>query len=263
MSDSSKQHVSCFAINLIADTLRRNAISSQLEQLRIPYKVFNAIDGRKISDAELPNLYDRQRAINESHDLTLGELGCALSHLGIYREMVEAGIDHALIVEDDAKLGLDLPVVLMRLAKEFDPTVPVVVLLNYVEKYKERGIKRLDEEHALVNTYGGIPNAHGYFITLAAARNLSENLFPIRFVADRWDKFSDEGLIKVKAVVPYCVGLTDFALQSNLDVDRVARMTLYKRGGLRYFLHRFIYKKFIYQLFVRPFQHVKIQKETW
>jgi glycosyl transferase family 25 len=263
MSEPSRQPILCFAINLVSDELRRNAISSQLEKLGIPYKVFNAIDGRKIPDTELPNLYDRQGAIKESHDLTRGELGCALSHLGVYREMVENSLNYALIVEDDAKLASDLPAVLKRLAEEFAPDAPVVVLLNYVEKYKDLGVKELDEVHALVNTYGGIPNAHGYFITLAAARNLSENLFPIRLVADRWDKFNDKGLIKVKAVVPYCVGLTDFALQSNLDVDRVARMRLYRRGGVRYFLHRFLYKKFIYQLFVRPFQRVKTQKETW
>src|SRR5439155_5038211 len=124
-------------------------------------------------------------------------------------------------------------------------------------------IRKLSGTHQIVNTYGGTKNAHGYFITLAAAKRLIDHLYPVWLVADRWDRFHEKKFIQVKAVVPYCISLTKHANDSNLTLDRVARMELYKRGGLYYYLHRFLYRKFIYQLFIRPFQRVTVQQETW
>lgn len=253
----------CFVINLPSDSARRLVISTQLESLSIPFSVFNATNGKQLSKEDLARDYDRDRAIEKSHDLTLGEIGCALSHLGVYREMVERNIPHALVLEDDAKLSDTVPDILRRLQTLYTSDTPMVVLLNYVEKYKKLGMKKLGGSHHVVETYGGTPNAHGYFITLAAAKSLTENLYPIWLVADSWERFREEKFIRFKAVVPYCIGLTEYAKASNLTPDRVVRMSLYKRGGLYYYLHRFLYKKFVYQLFVRPFQRVTRQKATW
>ncbi|MGC8170086.1 glycosyltransferase family 25 protein, partial [Salmonella enterica] len=68
-----------------------------------------AVDGRLLSEEELSVRYDRARAIEESHDLTRGEIGCALSHHGVYCEMVRQGITHALVLEDDARLNDQVP----------------------------------------------------------------------------------------------------------------------------------------------------------
>jgi glycosyl transferase family 25 len=253
----------CFVINLPSDSARRAAISMQLESLGMRYSIFNAVYGKQLSKEELARAYDRERAIKESHDLTLGEIGCALSHWGVYRQMVERNISHALILEDDAKLNDAVPDVIRRLQDQYASDTPMVVLLNYIEKYKKLGMKELGTHHRLVDTYGGIPNAHGYFITLAAAKKLAGGLYPIWLVADRWERFRELKFIEFKALVPYCVSLTEHAKASNLTLDRVQRMSLYKRGGVYYYVHRFLYKKFIYQLFVRPFLRVTTQKETW
>lgn len=253
----------CFVINLPSDSARRAAIGAQLEALGMRYSIFSAVYGKQLSKEELSRAYDRERAVKESHDLTLGEIGCALSHWGVYRQMVEKNISHALVLEDDAKLSEVVPDVVRRLEEEYDSNTPMVVLLNYIEKYKKLRMKKLDDRHHLVDTYGGIPNAHGYFITLAAAKNLAEGLYPIWLVADRWERFREAKFIKFKAVVPYCISLTEHAKASNLTSDRVERMTLYKRGGFYYYIHRYLYKKFIYQIFVRPLQRVTTQKETW
>ncbi len=263
MNNSNTPAVHCFVINLATDVARRETISAQLDRLQIPHTIFPAVDGRLLSEEELGVRYDRARAIEESHDLTRGEIGCALSHHGVYCEMVRQGISHALVLEDDARLNDQVPGLLPRLAQMYPADVSQVVMLNYVEKYSRNRMIQLDDTHKLVSTYGGNKNAHGYFLTLGAARKLSENLFPIWLVADRWERFKEKKFIRLKALLPYCIGLTTLAQDSNLNTDRVARMELYPRGGLMYYLHRYLYKKFIYQLFVRPFLRVATQKETW
>lgn len=253
----------CFVINLDKDVSRRVAISEQLESLGIRYSIFPAVYGKDLKPEELANSYDRERAIQESHDLTLGEIGCSLSHWGVYQKMVDNNINHALVVEDDALLSKQVLEVLPMLEDRYSNDSPTVVLLNYIEKFQRLNAKKLGNHHVLVDTYGGIPNAHGYFITLAAAKNLAAGLHPIWLVADQWEKFREAKFIQLKAIVPYCISLTEQARESNLTPDRVHRMSSYKRGGFLYYVHRFLYRKFLYQLFIRPFLGVTKQKETW
>lgn len=253
----------CFVINLASDEGRRTEISEQLDYLGLPYTIFNAVYGDTLSNKELTESYNKNRAINESHDLTLGEIGCALSHIGVYREMIKRNIQHCLVLEDDARLSDDIVEILPKLAERYSYDKPQVVMLNYVEKYQRRGMIRLDDKHYIASTYGGCKNAHGYFLTLSAANNLSENLFPVWLVADRWERFHEKKIIQLKCILPYCIGLSKYARLSNLDSDRITRMKQFQRGGLTHWIHRYLYKKFIYQLFVRPFKCVAKQKETW
>ena len=255
--------VQCFVINLPHDQARRLAISTQLEQAKLPYTMIAAVNGRELSGAALAQSYNKELAIKESHDLTLGEIGCALSHISVYREIVRRNIPHALVLEDDARLGDNVGEILESLAQLYSPQTPQVVMLNYVEKYKKLGMIALGPNHQVVSTYGGNKNAHGYFITRAAAKKMAEQLFPVWLVADRWERFKEKKIIRVKALLPYCIGLTEHAVDSNLTQDRVARMELFRRGGFFYFVHRYLYKKFLYQIFVRPVLRVARQKETW
>lgn len=54
--------------------------------------------------------------------------GCSLSHLGIYRDMIEKELSYALILEDDAILSSDLK--LESLVKLLDTEKPVAILLT-------------------------------------------------------------------------------------------------------------------------------------
>jgi glycosyl transferase family 25 len=251
--------VSCFVINLEKDTERREQISRQLESLGIPYTIFGAVYGKALTPEEMQAHYDKARAISTSHDMTPSEIGCALSHIFIYKKMVAEGIPYALILEDDAKLSEDLPGILSGLTAQFKSSDPVATMLTHVKKYKQRNASPLGERHQVVSIYGTPVCAHGYFITQAAAKKFLDNLYPVWTVADDWAVF-DKAFATIKAVVPYCIGLSDFAKLSNLQEERDS---IKLKRSLGFHLHHIFYHKFINQIFVRPFQRVATQKETW
>jgi GR25 family glycosyltransferase involved in LPS biosynthesis len=58
----------------------------------LSYEIFYGVDGRKIDIK-----YYRDRGSR----LTYGQLGCSLSHVNLYKKIVEENIDMALILEDD------------------------------------------------------------------------------------------------------------------------------------------------------------------
>lgn len=76
-------------------------MEARLQQHNIQAQFFPAVDGRLMDSAELEKHVDRAKAEMEYGPLSPAEIGTALSHLHIYREMVQRNIGCAVILEDD------------------------------------------------------------------------------------------------------------------------------------------------------------------
>jgi glycosyl transferase, family 25 len=97
--------VHAYVVNLARSLDRRAHITKELKRTSLEYELTTAVDGRELDlgDTELidPSFVERSVFIE-------GSAGCALSHLNIYRKIVEDGLDVALILEDDVILPADL-----------------------------------------------------------------------------------------------------------------------------------------------------------
>lgn len=254
-----------YVINLDRAPVRRARISAQLEALGMPFIIFPAIDGRNLDAASLARDYDEAGAREFYREMTRGEVACALSHLGVYRRILDAGADHALVLEDDARLGPSLPEVLDALETRLPADLPRVVLLTYVDKYTRWGSEPLPGKARLVRRYGEWWRAHGYVVTRAAAERMVAALHPVRTAADHWSGFDKRGIVDVRAVVPYCIGLSELAAESSLETMRAEKDTADKRAsrGPGFYLYRYGYQRFLFQLFVRPLLRVARQRQRW
>jgi glycosyl transferase family 25 len=256
--------IRAYVINLPHATERRDRMGAQLDVHHIPFQIFPAVDGRRLAEDAVRRCYDEARASRAYRPISRGELGCALSHLGVYRKILEDDVDLALVLEDDAALGKDLAPTLRELERRILPDDPTVVLLSHVDKYTRWGSRRLDRGMKLVGRYGEWWRAHGYVITRAAAQRMVHGLDPVWCAADYWSAFEKRGLVRLRAVVPYCVSLSELAKTSSLESHRADLDAADKaRRSLRYYLRRYVYQRFLFQLFVRPFLRVARQKRTW
>ncbi|WP_349609583.1 glycosyltransferase family 25 protein [Cupriavidus sp. DF5525] len=253
--------IGAYVINLASAQPRRQRISGQLERLGVPFQVFPAVDGRALPEDEVARRYDAAAAAVSYRPMSRGEVGCALSHLGVYRKVLDDGAEFALVLEDDALLGDDLPAVLADLQQHLDPARPDVVLLSHIDKYTRWGTRQLGSDRKLVRRYGEWWRAHGYVVTRAAAQRLLDGLQPLWCAADYWSAFEKRGLVSVRAVVPYCIGLTELADESALEGHRADLDATDKaRRSIGYYLRRYVYQRFLFQFLVRPFLRVARQK---
>lgn len=248
-----------FVISLAQDEARRQPLLAQLRQMNIGHRIFDGIHGASLSSAEMAAMYDPAKALRAfNRELGKGEIGCALSHLGVYREMVASDIAHAVILEDDATI-LDPGFCLARtqLEQAFPAELPVVVLMNYVRRYVANRAIVLDgsrKVHPLYRARG----AHGYFLTKAAAHRLATGLYPTYAAADRWEHIRKHLRVDVRVMVPYCIGLTTDSRDSRIEaVDR--RSIRSNRVAVGYHLRRH-FEQLRYFLGVRPFIRVRYQQ---
>ena len=111
-------HIPAFVINLDFQVERKAFMAQQLQAVGIPFEIVAAVKGKALAPAAVSTVYDEQQTLKtQGKPLSLGEIGCALSHLSIYRTMRDNNIPASLVLEDDALLHPDLSKVLQPLAE--------------------------------------------------------------------------------------------------------------------------------------------------
>lgn len=84
-------------ISLPDSHARRTHIAGQLERLRLKFRLFDAH-----RPTEYPPTYERSTRLRiYGNDLTLGEIGCYLSHFAVWRQLANSNHDVWCVLEDD------------------------------------------------------------------------------------------------------------------------------------------------------------------
>lgn len=171
-----------FVISLEDAGLRRAPLLRQLSQLGLPCEHLQAIDGRAGLKQKFEAQVDRAAARRRvGRPLTDSELACGLSHLSVWRKIVNTGLKGAIILEDDAILTPFFPAFLAAegyLASDF-------VQMDHMDArvwwFRDRvltpGIRlaALAENASL---------ASGYCLSQRAARYLVAGSVPLAGLAD-------------------------------------------------------------------------------
>lgn len=183
----------CYVINLPRDTARREIMQARLEKAGVPFEFVEAVNGQDLKPEEM-DFYDaRKRRRYFGRDMLAGELGCLLSHLKIFKKMDRENIPYAVVLEDDVIFEDDFADVLRAL---FASPVPwdVIRFLGSEKIYKRgcRKIAPLTGRYALARLPTAPGGAHGYMLTLDAARemirHMRKNWLPIDTLQGRtWE----------------------------------------------------------------------------
>jgi glycosyl transferase family 25 len=94
-----------WVINLKEDTERRSIMERQLKGLDLKYEIVEAVEGETLTEEDL-KIYSATQAVRRyGRELVPGEIGCALSHINIWKRMEREGISEVLVLEDDVRIG--------------------------------------------------------------------------------------------------------------------------------------------------------------
>lgn len=166
-----------YVISLKGAQERRAFMSEQLDTLGLPFRFYDAVDGRGW-DVPAHLSYDKaKRRAFFGKDLSGGEMGCLLSHRAIYEKMLREGTPEVLVLEDDAILHADLPKVLGALERMGEPYDLIRFLgSDKVAKLEQKIVAPITGQYTLnrlCTTPGG---AHAYIITQAGAQKLLKHM---------------------------------------------------------------------------------------
>ena len=210
-----------YVVNLARSPDRRAHIMAQLGKTRVPYEIVDAVDGRDL-DLSDTRLFDP--AVVGTSTFRPGAAGCALSHLQVYRRVLDDGLEKALILEDDVVLPADLGVLVDAIAQHMRGAE--IVLLNFHShepcRVTKAGSVPLPLSRLLVQIVdeGQASSTGGYLITREACARMVKTVLPLRAQPDDWAFYHREGAIdRVRCVVPMPVA-NSATLRTTIDYYR-------------------------------------------
>lgn len=94
-----------FMINLLRRPERRRRMIKCFDELGLDVTILNAVDGRSLNESTLEKINFMPGFVDPYHKrpMTLGEIGCFLSHYNIWKIIVENKYERTLILEDDIR----------------------------------------------------------------------------------------------------------------------------------------------------------------
>lgn len=199
-----------FVINLKRATQRREFMEKQLQKLGLPYQIFDATEGKALSQEFINTNCDTAMMAKHPDWLTLGMVGASLSHFYLYQHMVKNNIDMAFILEDDMELDAEVAQALRYVEQNqhlFNKKEP---LLFYYASHQPlkfstyQAIKMNGKLQALYpDELGLVGSSAAYIIFKEAAEELTKVILPIRVAPDSWAAFNDfGGLSALRCVYP-------------------------------------------------------------
>ncbi|MHA7887780.1 glycosyltransferase family 25 protein [Roseicyclus sp.] len=147
-------------------------------------------------------------------DLTPGQIGCALSHVNAYREIVNGQVEKAVVVEDDAVLPPD-----------FDSTVSAIMVHlregEIISLHSPNLQQRQVSQHGALSIgrhriffpmeAATVRSALCYIIHKEAALRLLKANQNVKYLADDFSAFWEEGFVKhLRIASPQIVKVAGF-----------------------------------------------------
>ncbi len=92
-----------FVINLEKSREKKDKITSLLNNYTADYEFFKATNGTELKNNEYNINLEWYNPCDNTH-ITLGEIGCAISHYTLWKKIIDENIESAIIFEDDIEI---------------------------------------------------------------------------------------------------------------------------------------------------------------
>ena len=206
--------ISTYIINLRKDCLRREYISSLLENCKfLKFRFVDAVYGKMLSEDQIKNRFDLAKSYKRyGRYLNPGEIGCTLSHFKCYRELLKSDSPYVLLLEDDISIINDFSHV-EQIVKHLPDNQPWVLFLS--ADYWFTSLKKLNDQLSLAKVYDAV-GTYAYVINRVGAKLLLEKNPLPSSVADNWSLYRRQGL-HLYAVKPYMIDANIESFDSSIE----------------------------------------------
>ena len=162
---------------------RRSRISASLERLGVPFEFIDGVDGRNGLPPEYESQIDRAATRKAGRILSDAEFACSLSHINVYRRIVEEKIKYALMLADDHE---PLPSLIEYISGRYFEDAELTQLRHSKAYVRRKGAKPLFGNYRsyLRAPKMNITGSCACVISRNAAKHFIENALPITKEAD-------------------------------------------------------------------------------
>ncbi len=234
-----------YVVNLKSDIARKKNIINEFKKQNIQnFEIIDAVAGNELNEYELDNLtFKNKKNFNPwNSKMSPSQIGCALSHIKIYKKFINTNFELAFILEDDAVFLDDFGIKIKNLILKNFKYKKQIMLLSELKEFYPKAIDAKNG-YEIVN----VSNAfftHGYIINREAAKAIISFNFPIKTVADNFVFFKIYCGVKITGLNPFLLKQDNTNFKTSIFWEkRDKKIFLMKRTI--YKIKNKILKKFI------------------
>ncbi|WP_439328203.1 glycosyltransferase family 25 protein [Lonepinella sp. BR2357] len=192
---------------------RREVITQRFNALNIPFQFVDAVYGKDLNEEQLAQVdYEfYPKKYRAKKPLTIGEIGCAMSHIKFYEYMVKQQIEQAIIFEDDIIIHHDFKRIISDVLKKVPARREIIFLDHNKTRYWPckrkifRTYKLVRYRTPFKTSRRVITMTDAYLITLNGARKLLDKAYPIRMPSDYLTGLLQLNKLNAYGVEPPCI----------------------------------------------------------
>ena len=179
-----EEQIPIFVVSLSDSRERREAMGEALTELGLGFEFVDAVDARDGLPESFEEQIDREAIRkNLGRDMLGPELGCALSHALVYREILKRNLSRAIVLEDDIVPTTDFLELLRSSVLERSQYDLVLLYYNLATAFRWSFRPCLGNYKFF--RFSVLPSSTAcYYLTRAGASKLLEAATPVSFVAD-------------------------------------------------------------------------------
>tara|TARA_B100000902_G_scaffold379478_1_gene413840 strand:+ start:1176 stop:1922 length:747 start_codon:yes stop_codon:yes gene_type:complete len=234
-----------YVVNLKRDEERRKNIINEIEKQNIKnYEIIDAVDGNELNEYELDTLtFKNKKKFNQwNSKMSPSQIGCALSHIKIYKKFINTDFKLAFILEDDAIFLKNFEIKIKKFILKNFKYKKQIMLLSELKEFYPKAIDTNDG-YEIVN----VSNAfftHGYIINREAAKSIVSFNFPVKTVADNFVFFKIYCGVKITGLNPFLLKQDTINFKSSIIWGKRDKKVFLIRRSF-YKIKNKILKKFI------------------
>lgn len=214
-----------FVVSLSRVEIRTKYIKAHLDSLKVDYELIDAVDYLNLTPADFDVLSD-QEAVRQNPYLSQGVIACSLSHVKIYKHIVENNVGVSLIIEDDAALPKNIKKILDIVEREIKDNE--IISLSYFNHHQAKEHTDLSRHQRKSVGEGcelvypadlkDIASSMAYIITKDVAQKMIDIIMPVSVQTDYWGVYYDKHAFGSFRCL-YPVQVKAAAIRSSIEYD--------------------------------------------
>lgn len=204
---------------------RTRYIKAHLDSLEVDYELVDAVDYLNLTPIDFDLLSD-QEAVRQNPYLNKGVIACSLSHVKIFRLIVERNIDKCLVIEDDAALPRNIKKLLAIAEREIQSDE--IISFSYFNHHQAKEFTSLSQHRRMRVGEGSelvspvdlhdIASTMAYMITREVARKMIEVVLPVSVQTDYWGVYYEKQAFSSFRCL-YPVPVQAAAIRSSIEYE--------------------------------------------
>lgn len=219
---------------------------------KLDFVFSNAVDGSLLDQGYMEQIYSGDESVKMvGRELSRNEIGCALSHMSIYRDIIEKNLEMSVVFEDDIIVDEDFPDILKNIDK-IPENWDIVLFGHHPERSREEetcvrlfGRKKLNDRYCIARPGELACGAYAYLIKNSGARKMVELLKMIDMPVDHLT--GSEKYLNVYVVHPAVIKIHDvysdklhnMSDRAMLQIKQISRTNPSQKDRIKFFLRRF------------------------